>query len=231
MQQKETSIRTGHLTFLKENAFNNTGNALLYIRSKGPSFYDIYIYEKESNNLVAAEQISIGKELRIDNTNRRILLKFDRNGQKNSYIFPFKGFVKKTTLTQNRFLSFYMKQIRLLQQNIQNEYTRLPENDARIFGLFMVLSVLLISIPITYALNDKGWGLSGIVSVFLILFLLPILYRTIYNVIERTGGNPALLGHYSYLFPSVLIIILGIIVDVITKVRGRNRIASAKKAT
>ncbi|UCB45881.1 MAG: hypothetical protein JSV25_00210 [Spirochaetota bacterium] len=230
IQQKEASIRTGHLTFLRENSFNNTGNSLLYIRSKGPSLYDAYIYEKDYNNLVAATQISIGKQLRIDNNNRRILLEFENNGQKSLYIFPFKSFVHKTTLTQNRFLSFYAKQIRSLQRNIQNEYTRLPVNDARLYGLFMVLSVLMISIPITYALNDQGWGLSGIVSVFLILFLLPLIYRIIFNVIERAGGNPPFLGHYSYLFPSLIIIILGIIVDVIAKVRGRDRLASTKKA-
>lgn len=229
MQQKETIIRTGHRTFLKENVFNNTGDSLLYIRSKGPALYDAYIYEQESNNLVAVKQISIGKGLRIDNKNRRILLEFEDNGQKGSYIFPFKSFVKKSIITQNRFLSFYARQIRLLLPYVQNEYRTLSGKDAQIFGLFMVLSVLLISIPITYALNDRGWGLSGVLSIFLILFLLPLLYRAVFKVIDRAGGNPSFLGHYSYLFPALLIIVLGIIIDVVAKVRGRDKITSPGK--
>jgi hypothetical protein len=223
--QKKASITTGYRTFLRENVFNDNGNSLLYIRRKGPSEYQAYIYEKKTNNLVAVKQITVGKELRVDNKNRRILLDLKGTGRSDLYVFPFKGFTKKTIITQNKFLSFYETQIRSLLRSVRTEYGRLPDKDARIFGLFMALSVLLLSIPLTYALNDQGWGLSGIVSIFLILFLLPLIYRAVFGAINRAGGNPGFLGHYSYLFPSLVIIILGIIIDVATKIRRRDKVS------
>jgi hypothetical protein len=223
--QKKASVTTGYRTFLRENVFNENGNSLLYIRRKGSSVYQAYIYEKETNNLVAVKQIAVGKGLRVDNKNRRILLDLKGTGRNGLYIFPFDGFTKKTIITQNKFLSFYETQIRSLLRSVRNEYGRLPDKDARIYGLFMALSVLLLSIPLTYALNDQGWGLSGIVSIFLILFLLPLVYRAVFGAIDRAGGNPGFLGHYSYLFPSLVIILLGIIIDVATKIRRRDKVA------
>jgi hypothetical protein len=84
----------------------------------------------------------------------------------------------------------------------------------------LYLSLLMISIPLTYALNDGGWGFSGIIGVIFILIVLPFFYGVSLRTMQTFNINIPLLARFSYLLPSIIFGFIGILIDIAVKVRG-----------
>ena len=89
-----------------------------------------------------------------------------------------------------------------------------------LFGA-LLLTFLMISIPLVYAMNDTGWGFSGIIGIFLILAILPFFYNFMIQAINRFITLTSFLGMYAYLFPAIVFGLCGLLLDVIIKSRSR----------
>jgi hypothetical protein len=81
----------------------------------------------------------------------------------------------------------------------------------------------MISIPLSYGMNDKGWAFSGITGVFFILAILPFFYNYAFLLLGRFESRISIMGRYSYLFPSTVFGVCGILLDLIVKARGRAK--------
>ncbi len=212
------AVQIGYRTFLRENVFNTISDTFLYYRKSDQNLYNLYIYDKNNNDLEIAQNISIGDSLYVNHNKRELSIKYKEKNTTKSLNIPYKRLSYKSYITRNRLILFYSRQVRSVIEIIRAQFEKLPKSDAQIFAISMLFSVILISIPLTYALNDKGWGFLGIIAVFVIIFILPLLYGAIFKIFKKL--NLSLLGNYSYLFPSLVFCSCGIIIDILIKTIG-----------
>ena len=222
----DRNTAVGYRTFLKEDVFNRADGSMIHVSKDVPGRSSLLLYEKDSNTLIPMNNISLSKSVKIDRAKRLLLISYEGKTIRYSKGFPFSVFVKKSPLTSGRFVGFYTGHVRSLLRTVRSQYVNLTGRDRMLFGGFLFLSVLLFSISLTNAMNDRGWRLFGIVAVFFILFLLPLFYRAIFRIIDTAGTNPEFLGRYSFLFPAILAGGCGIIIDIVAKIFGTGRVRS-----
>jgi len=222
----DRNTTVGYRTFLKEDVFNRADGSMIRMSKDLPGRSSLLLYEKDSNALIPMNNISLSKTVKIDRAKRLLLISYEGKTIRYSKGFPFSVFVKKSPLTSGRFLQFYTGHVQSLLRTVRSQYVDLAGGDRMLFGGFLFFSVLLFSISLATAMNDRGWRLFGIVAVFFILFFLPLFYRAIFRIIDTAGGNPEFLGRYSFLFPAILAGGCGIVIDIVAKIFGAGRVPS-----
>jgi hypothetical protein len=220
---KETDVSVGYRSILREGVFNRADGSMIYFSSAVPEQSVILIYDRDGNILVPLKNISLGRTLKIEAEQRLLVISHEGKAMRYSGTFPFRNFSRRNTITTGRFIRFYTGHVRSLLRIVRSQYESLRGRDRTLFGGSLLLSILLLSIPLAYAMNDRGWGLFGIIGVFLILFILPLIYRTVFGIVKTAGGVEGAFGRYSYLFPALLAGGCGIIIDIAVKVHGRRR--------
>jgi hypothetical protein len=230
LQVKEQAVKLGYLSFFKEGVFNDLGKKKVLIKTETDNLYTVYIYDRSTGGLTILPKTSAGAKPRVAEKGRNSII-IDRkakqlefsSGRKSVLTLPFSDFQKKVNSINNPALRFYVQQLRKTITAIRSNATRLRGIDLSLFFSVFFLSVLMISIPLTYAMNDGGWGFSGITGVILILSLLPFFYGFILKILQGTSVGGSFFGRFSYLFPALVFCGIGIILDILIKVRGMKK--------
>ena len=223
----EKRMYLGYRTFLKENVFNDLRERSVLLMRTDQNQFTVYLYDKVNNSLIIMNNMNASKKgknhLYVDQDGRQIVL---REGQKKKITtvnIPYDEFNYKSSILNNKMILFYAKQLRGSLQSFRALFAKLPPIDQFVFFGAIYLSLLMISIPFTYALNDGGWGFSGIIGVVFILVILPFLYGIILKSMQNFSFNLSFLGKYSYLFPAIIYGFIGILIDIAVKVRGMKK--------
>jgi hypothetical protein len=125
--------------------------------------------------------------------------------------------------TDLRVFSIYGNQVRKVQASVLRRLGALNGVERYVFLASLLLTLLMVAIPAVYGMNDRGWGFSGLTGIFIFLAVLPFFYNYLFKIAGRLELSVSLLGGYSYLVPSILIGICGILIDIIIAVRGKAK--------
>jgi hypothetical protein len=221
---REQEVRLGLLSFFKEAVFNEIENRAVYVKRQDDSLYTFYVFDKSNNSLTILKNVSTGEK----GKNRMIIHQKEKkieffSGKRTSLELPFSAFKHKGNSINNAFVQFYMNQLRKTFALARSSARGLKGPDLLLFLGVLFLSVLMISIPLTYGLNDGGWGFSGVSGVILIILVFPFFYGAILRFFRSPPFAVSFLGRFSYLFPALVLCAIGILLDIIIKVRGMKK--------
>ncbi|MBA7618631.1 hypothetical protein ES703_25961 [subsurface metagenome] len=220
----EKKIQPGYRTFLREDVFNDVKDNALMLKRSDQNLFTVYIYDKTKNNLMVLNNMNMGKKgensVFIDRNKKQMVLTFRQKKKDTSLKIPYSDFKRQGGIINNKIILFYVEHLRRTLLSFKVYFETLAEDDESIFLVTVFLSILMISIPFTYALNDGGWGFSGIIGEIFVLALLPFLYGAVLKIVQNISLNLSFLGRYSYLFPPIIFCSIGILIDIAIKVRG-----------
>ncbi len=214
----EHRVRLGYGSFLKEGVFNEVGNSAMMIEKNEQNRFTLYIYKRESNDLFVMGSMS-GSAISIDQAGQKVSF---TSGKRKiiTHTVPFKDFHSYEGVADNRMFRLYVNQLRKTVSSFRKYFQQAEGVERFLFLGAVFISVLMISIPLTYALNDGGWGFSGITGAIFILLVLPFLYGGIFFFIQKMRFSSSFLGSYAYLFPAIVFALIGIVLDISVKVRS-----------
>jgi hypothetical protein len=214
----EHRVRLGYGSFLEKGVFNEVGNRAMMIQKNEQNLFTLYVYTRESNDLLVMDRVP-RSAISIDQTGQKVSFTSGKR-KKITYTVPFKDFHSYEGATSNRMFRLYVNQLRKTVYSFR-EYFQQAEGKQRFLFLGAVfISVLMISIPLTYALNDGGWGFSGITGAIFIVLVLPFVYGGIFFILQKIRFSASFLGSFAYLFPAMVFAIIGIVLDIAIKVRS-----------
>ena len=219
-------LHLGYGTFLKEGVFNDLKSGFFLLKKKDKDRYTIYIYDRSKNSLSIIHNVSTKKgsahSLFVDQNKRAIIIRYEEGKKTRSIQFPYSAFPQGKDITKNRLISEYAKRVKKTLSSVMEQSNKLQIGESSLFFASMFVTLLMISLPLTYALNDGGWGFSGIIGVIFILIVLPLFYGYVFSILNRLRLNTAFLKKYYYLIPSILFGAFGIFLTILIKVMGRK---------
>ncbi len=220
----DSELNLGFRSFFKDDVFNDMQYRSVLFRRNAQGKYTVYLYDKKDNRLTTMYNVSMSKKdknsLSIQQDKNQVVFNYIQQKKLNTVKIPFNNFDTRNEILDNKMLLFYGKQLRRTAGYVQALLGKLTAADKFLFLGTLYLSLLMISIPLTYALNDGGWGFSGIIGVIFILVLLPFFYGVSLRTIQTFNINIPILARFSYLLPSIIFGFIGILIDIAVKVRG-----------
>jgi len=217
---KKDTLQIGVNTFLRRDVFNEIED-----RIKDLNYF--FMYNKKDGHLFYINNLYIRKRgknfIYVDEKARSVRIVARDNPQIGQVSIPFSSFKTGNELLSQKIVSAYRNQIVKVYGHFRNAVSDLERQHRNILAGALFLSVLLISIPLSYGFNDRGWGFSGATGVFLILAALPYFYGFVFKILNKISPGPSFMGKYSYLFPAMVFCIIGLILDIVVKTGGRTR--------
>ncbi|MFW6137592.1 MAG: hypothetical protein ACOC7U_00315 [Spirochaetota bacterium] len=220
-------MRIGYLTFLKEKTFNTAGNRLVYLVPEAKDNpYTVCLYERPENKLHIIEHLHITETgnnyLQVDKAKKLIAITYTKHGQKNHVNIPFEALHTSDDITTNPLLLMYRNLLTQLTSTLKQKLGGLGISRMFVFASSMLLSVLLVSIPLTYLLNDGGWRFSGLAGMVLVLAALPLFYSVVFKLLGNIRLDTSFLGEYYYLFAPVVFSCIGVCISIAVKTKRKS---------
>jgi hypothetical protein len=179
------------------------------------------MHDRKTNNLEIFPNLAAGRErgrsFFVDEAEEAFVVSQGPGGK--TVTVPYDEFSGGPFLMRNVLVRAYTGRIRDMRDLIGIHADRLSGRDRRIFFAALFLSVLMVSIPLTFAFNDAGWGFSGITGAIIILAALPYLYWGVFTLVWRTRLRSYMAVGFGYLYPCVLVCALGVLIDLLIKMR------------
>jgi hypothetical protein len=218
----KSSLTLGYRVFVRENVFNELKDRSLLLRATDKrGRYDVFIYDRKTNRLDVFPSLEAvrgrGRSFFVSEAEEALVV--SQGPGRKTVTVPYEEFRGRPVLTRNVLVGAYTKRIRDMRDLIGIHADRLAGRDRRLFYAALFLSVLMISIPLTFAFNDAGWGFSGITGALIILAALPYLYWGVFTLVWRTRLRSYMAVGFGYLYPCVLICFLGVLIDLLIKMR------------
>ena len=218
----KSSLTLGYRIFVRENVFNELRDRALLLRATDArGRYDVFIHDRKTNKLDVFTNLEAargrGRSFFVNETEEALVV--SQGPGKKTVTVPYEEFRGRPVLTRNFLVRAYTKKTRDIRDLIGIHADRLSGRDRRLFYAALFLSVLMISIPLTFAFNDAGWGFSGITGALIILAALPYLYWGVFTLVWRTRLRSYMAVGFGYLYPCVLICSLGVLIDLLIKMR------------
>jgi hypothetical protein len=218
----KSTLTLGYKVFVREGVFNDLGKRSLLLRTADKrSGYDVFIHDRKTNNLEIFPNLAAGRgrgrSFFVDEAEEAFVV--SQGPGRKTVTVPYDEFRGGPVLMRNFLVRAYTDRIRDVRDLIGIHADRLSGRDRRIFFSVLFLSVLVISIPLTFAFNDAGWGFSGITGAIIILAALPYLYWGVFTLVWRTRLRSYMAVGFGYLYPCVLICALGVLIDLLIKMR------------
>ena len=211
--------------FYKDGVFTSAGNKQIRVKWEGRQALSILYYDRDIDRPVYISKINMNRDGKnqfyVDEKGRNVILKSGRLPNRTSSI-PFGDFKRNRNSTDMQIFRAYEKQMVNLYRWLRQRGSISGMHLYILFGALLI-TFLMISIPIVYAMNDTGWGFSGIVGIFLVLAILPYFYNLIIRAVGRFLALTSFMGTYAYLFPAILFGVCGLLLDLIVKTRIRAR--------
>ncbi len=219
------SVQVGPLMFFKRDVFTSAGTKQVMLKWETQGKHTLYYYDTQNNSFSVINNVHSGKsgrnQLYVDDRERAVVIKY-RNLPNGTVNIPYSDFPHRENTTDLPIFRSYEKQIREIYGWLRKSGSLQPHLSNILFGAFL-LTFLMISVPLVYAMNDTGWGFSGIIGVFLILALLPFFYNFMIKIVNRSISLMSFMGGYAYLFPAIIFGICGLLLDLIVRARRRVR--------
>jgi hypothetical protein len=219
------SVQVGPLMFLKRDVFAPAGTRQVLLKWETQGQHALYYYDTRNNSLSIVNNVYSGKkgknQLYVDDRVRTVVIR-SRNLPGGVVSIPYSDFPHRENTTDLPIFRTYKKQIREIYGWLRKKGFMQPPHSYVLFGA-LLLTFLMISVPLVYAMNDTGWGFSGIIGIFLVLALLPFFYNFMIKIINRSISLMSFMGGYAYLFPAIVFGICGLLLDLIVKSRRRVR--------
>ena len=211
--------------FLKNDVFTQAGNRQIRVKWEGREALHIYYYDSDINRPVYISNINMGRngknQFYVDESGRLVVLKSGRLPGKKASI-SYSDFARRNNTTDLHIFRAYEKQMGELYRWLRQRGSMTGIHLYILFGA-LLLTFLMISIPLVYAMNDTGWGFSGIIGIFLVLAILPYFYNLIIRAVGRFLTLTSFMGTYAYLFPAILFGLCGLLLDLVVKTRSKAR--------
>jgi hypothetical protein len=211
--------------FFKDRVFTQAGSRQIRTRWEGRQARDVVYYDANMQRPVYISEINMGSTGRtqfyVDERGRQVILRSPRLPDGISRI-PYSDFTRRNNATDMQIFRAYENQMRDLYRWLSARGSLSGIHLYILFGALFV-TFLMISIPVVFAMNDTGWGFSGIIGIFLVLAILPYLYNLIIKAVGRFLVLTSFMGAYAYLFPAVVFGICGLLLDLLVKARSRAR--------
>ncbi len=224
---KNEDLQIGVNTFLRRDVFNEIEDRVVYIHPYIKNLNHIYLYNKKDGRFFYINSLYVGKRgknyIWIDEKARTVRIVAGDNPQIGEISIPFSSFKTGNGLLSLKIVYAYRNQIVKVYGFFRNAVSGLERQHGIILAGALFLSVLLISIPLSYGFNDRGWGFSGAAGVFLVIAALPYFYGFVFKILKKISPGPSFMGKYSYLFPALVFCIIGLILDILVKAGGRTR--------
>jgi hypothetical protein len=213
----KSAVTLGYRVFVKENVFNELKDRSLLLRGAERGRYNVFIHDRRSNRLDVIPDV--GSALSVDESRQALVIPQGEGKGRKALAIPYEEFHGKPVLSRNLLARVYIDKIRDMRGVIGEHSGRLPRRDRYLFYALLFLSVLMISIPLTFVFNDAGWGFSGITGALIILAALPYLYWGVFTLVWRTRLRSYMAVGYGYLYPCALICFLGVLIDLLIKMK------------
>lgn len=224
--QKGT-LRLGVNNYLRKDVFNDLGDSILYIESTGIESYTVYLYDRNENKLQVFRDMNLGRKkgnhLLIDAQKGEIII-VTKKGETEAFLFlPYRDVRIHKSTVNLKLVQAYENRVRSVLSMFRARGAQLKPLEMEIMLSLLLLSLLMISIPLTYGLNDRGWGFAGPLGALLVLGLLPFLYGFVLKLINIFPGITGILGRYAYLFPAAVYGLIGICLDIAVKAGSHRK--------
>lgn len=220
------TIQLGINNYLKRDVFNELDNRLLYIR-KDNTLHTLYLYDRIENRLLVFNNINIYKrkgDYLIINPEENVITVVTKRGKSEfSLKIPYRSTTSYRSVVNLKLVESYTGRVRKVISLLRARLRPLNGQDKLLMLLSLSLSLLMISIPIAYGLNDRGWGFSGLIGVPVVLVILPFIYGFVLKLPEKFPGILHAMGRRSYLFPALVCCSMGVILDIIVKVISKKK--------
>ena len=195
------------------------------VRWEGRQALDIIYHDENIDRPAYMSNISMGstgaQQLFVDTNGREVVLRYARLPGREVSI-PYGDFKRRSNSTDMQIFRAYEKQMGELYRRLRQTGSLTGMHLYILFGALLI-TFLMISIPIVYAMNDTGWGFSGIIGIFIVLAILPYFYNLIFRAVSRFLATTAFMGTYAYLFPAILFGLCGLLLDLLVRTRSRAR--------
>jgi len=206
------NVQVGINTFFKYDTFNNVGNRIVYINYKHNKLI-YFLYDKSKNILISLKRISFTKE-------NLILYPKNKHLSLHPIKISYKEVSKQPHFFKSNLISKYNLSLEKLAKYVKKSYYGLSKEDKLIFVSLFILSFIIFIVPLSFVINDGGWGITGLIGSVLILAIIPLLYNFIFTISATGFGHKnilSFLGRYRYLTCPATFLILGIIMDILIK--------------
>ena len=221
------TIQLGINNYLKRDVFNELDNRLLYIKRKDNILHTLYLYDRIENRLLVFDNINIWKKkgdyLTINPEENVITVVTKRGKSEFSLKIPYRTTTSYKSVVNLKLVESYVSRVRGVISLLRARIAPLHKQDKLLMLLSLSLSLLMISIPVAYGLNDRGWGFSGLIGVPVILVILPYIYGFVLKLPDRFPSILQSMGRRSYLFPAAVCCSIGVILDIIVKVVSKKK--------
>jgi len=217
-----SGLELGYRTFLKTGVFNRAGGSMILLDREIDGRSAILLYDIETDTLLPMNTGPLRDNIKVDAGKGLLSISYNQETTRYSGRFPFGNFIRKTPLNAGRFVRFYTGQLRSLLLRIRGQYTGLAPGERTLYGFALSVSVILLLVPLVFAMNDKSWRFFGIIGLFTVLFLLPLFYRALFRIQDGLGER-ILPGGYSFLIPAIAAGGCGILIDIIITLRERTK--------
>jgi hypothetical protein len=227
----KSSLKVGPAQFFKEGVFIDAGNRKIQLAGGAKKY--LYYYDVDRNTLSLIQNVSTAtggrNRLYVDDKKRQVVIEAPRSLEGGSVRIPFRDFPQYRNITDLPLFRTYGTRIGTIRRAVLRRLGPLNRMDRYIFLGSLLLTLLMVSIPSVFAMNDRGWGFSGIVGIFVVLALLPFFYSFLFRMTGRLETRLVSMGRYSYLVPALLCGALGILIDFIVASRSRSRVKMTRR--
>jgi hypothetical protein len=221
------TVQLDHRTFIREGVFNEIPEKAIMLTRSSDNNLTLYLYDKTSDDLSITRNLKTGSSgkntIFIDESKRVVTLRYRKNKGSDSLEIPFRVFAVENKLFDNPLINRYLLQIRNVSTSLRSYIGSLSQTEKYIFAGALFISVLMILIPLTYALNDRGWGFAGLVGIIIIIAITPFFYGAIINMFRKVSVNLSFLRQFSYLSIPLILCVIGIFLDILVKIIGRRK--------
>jgi hypothetical protein len=222
----KNAIKLDYKTFIRDGVFHDVSGKAIMLKRSSENNFTLYLYDKTSNDLSITGNLSRGKIRKdlvsIDEPNRVVQFTYKKNKATESLKIPFSAFTVNNELFDNPLINRYLRQIRIVMISINRYIDAFSQTGKYIFSGVLYLSVLMILIPLTYALNDRGWGFAGLIGIIVLLAVTPFFYGAIIKLFGKISFNLSFLRQYSYLSLPLMLCLFGVFLDILVKITGKR---------
>jgi hypothetical protein len=158
-------VRLGYLSFFREGVFTDAGEKTILMKTHKGGPHTFYIFDRTKGTLTVLPMAEIGPSRKtggkpenrviIDRKNKDILF---QSGGKTVTAVPFREFRQGGSSIDNPLVGIYVDRLKKTLAAIRARARNLHGTDLLLFLSMFFLSVIMIALPLTYALNDGGWG-------------------------------------------------------------------------
>jgi hypothetical protein len=222
----KSSLKVGPAQFFREGVFIDAGGRKIQLTGGGQK--NLHYYDVDRNILSVIQNVSTGSggrnRLYVDDQKRQVVIEAPRSLESGSVRIPYRDFARHRHTTDLPLFRMYGTRIGSIQRAVLRRMEPLNRMDRYVFLGSLLLTLLMVSIPSVFGMNDRGWGFSGIVGIFIVLGLLPFFYNFLFRISGRFETRLGAMGKYSYLVPVLICGALGILIDLIVASRSRSRV-------